>query len=286
MFERLFAQNAETLLQGAGVLAADDGFREAVASDDGETVASSALENHGARLGASLAIRWSTEPAPRAASGSTPAPDALDWPARLVDEAFATYAALRATLLRSPRAACGSRRSAASRPHGASAVRSPRSRRQRSGSARAVAVRLDSVAAAGLGLARVGGDGFAVWMDGELRRAIERDELGLDDPPKVTLADGRVAGAKAPVHCANPSPAACRPTDSCRSPSRPARSAASPGGCRSAPSRGPPPGARTGATCTSRSTPRPATRWTSTAAAGGRRAVVARRATRPSLARL
>ena len=86
VFERLFVQNADTLLQGARILAADYGFREAVASDDRETIAS-ALANHGARLGASLAIFWSTEPAPRAASGPMPAPDALDWLARLVVEA-------------------------------------------------------------------------------------------------------------------------------------------------------------------------------------------------------
>jgi len=86
VFERLFAQNADTLLQGARILAADYGFREAVASDDRDTV-ESALSNHGARLGASLATFWSTAPAPIAATGPMPAADALARIGELVREA-------------------------------------------------------------------------------------------------------------------------------------------------------------------------------------------------------
>ena len=50
---RLLDQNAQALKQAATLLAADYGFREAVASDDNETIRS-ALDNHGARIGASV----------------------------------------------------------------------------------------------------------------------------------------------------------------------------------------------------------------------------------------
>jgi hypothetical protein len=78
VFERLYTQNADTLMQAARILAADYGFREAVGSDDRETI-DSALANHGARIGASLSMFWSVEPAPRASSGAALAPDALEW---------------------------------------------------------------------------------------------------------------------------------------------------------------------------------------------------------------
>lgn len=50
---RLLDQNAQQLTQGAGLLAADFGFRSAVQSDDTETIRS-ALENQGARIGATV----------------------------------------------------------------------------------------------------------------------------------------------------------------------------------------------------------------------------------------
>lgn len=53
VFERVLEQNREQLGQAARVLAADFAFREAVASRDRETI-SSALENHGGRINASL----------------------------------------------------------------------------------------------------------------------------------------------------------------------------------------------------------------------------------------
>jgi len=53
IWERLLDQRAAKLTQGAQVLAADYGFRSAVSSDDRETIVS-ALENHGARIGAVL----------------------------------------------------------------------------------------------------------------------------------------------------------------------------------------------------------------------------------------
>ncbi|MEK8034421.1 EAL domain-containing protein [Ideonella sp. DXS29W] len=50
---RLLDQNAQQLAQAATLLAADYGFREAVLSGDRETIRS-ALDNHGARIGASV----------------------------------------------------------------------------------------------------------------------------------------------------------------------------------------------------------------------------------------
>ena len=50
---RLLEQNAQALKQAATLLASDYGFRDAVASDDNETIRS-ALDNHGARIGASV----------------------------------------------------------------------------------------------------------------------------------------------------------------------------------------------------------------------------------------
>ena len=55
VFKRLLDQNAQKLTQGARLLAADYGFRQAISSNDGETIAS-ALDNHGARIGASLTL--------------------------------------------------------------------------------------------------------------------------------------------------------------------------------------------------------------------------------------
>lgn len=55
VFQRLLRQNAEMLTQGAQLLAKDYGFLSAIASDDEETV-SSALTNHGARIGASVTV--------------------------------------------------------------------------------------------------------------------------------------------------------------------------------------------------------------------------------------
>ena len=55
VFKRLLDQNAQKLTQGARLLAADYGFRQAISSNDRETIAS-ALENHAARIGASLTL--------------------------------------------------------------------------------------------------------------------------------------------------------------------------------------------------------------------------------------
>ena len=64
----LLAQNAQTLTQGATVLAADYGFKQAVLSNDAETIGS-ALANHGARIGATETALLGTDFTRRAASG-------------------------------------------------------------------------------------------------------------------------------------------------------------------------------------------------------------------------
>jgi diguanylate cyclase (GGDEF)-like protein len=65
VWQRLLDQRAAKLNQGAAVLAADYGMREAVGTGDLETVRS-ALDNHGARIGASLAALLGTDLAVKA----------------------------------------------------------------------------------------------------------------------------------------------------------------------------------------------------------------------------
>ncbi|WP_119964683.1 putative bifunctional diguanylate cyclase/phosphodiesterase [Simplicispira lacusdiani] len=67
VWHRLLEQNAERLRQGSALLAADYGFRAAVASGDQETI-QSALENHGGRIGAAATALLDTQLAPRAVS--------------------------------------------------------------------------------------------------------------------------------------------------------------------------------------------------------------------------
>lgn len=55
VFLRLLDQNGQKLTQGARLLASDYGFRQAIGSDDRDTI-NSALENHGSRIGASMAM--------------------------------------------------------------------------------------------------------------------------------------------------------------------------------------------------------------------------------------
>jgi diguanylate cyclase (GGDEF)-like protein len=68
VFQRLLDQNADHLLQASRLLAADYGFRAAVASDDRETLAS-ALDNHGARLNAQVALFTDTRFSLKASAG-------------------------------------------------------------------------------------------------------------------------------------------------------------------------------------------------------------------------
>ncbi|MEP6969809.1 MAG: diguanylate cyclase, partial [Betaproteobacteria bacterium] len=74
VWRRLLDQNAQQLRQGASVLAADFGFRSAVNSGDIATIAS-ALENNGARIGATVTALVDTSMALRAVGESGDAND-------------------------------------------------------------------------------------------------------------------------------------------------------------------------------------------------------------------
>ena len=65
VWRRLLDQNAQKLQQGASLLAADFGFRAAVNTQDDETIRS-VLENHGARIGATVTALMDTNMALRA----------------------------------------------------------------------------------------------------------------------------------------------------------------------------------------------------------------------------
>ncbi len=71
IWSRLIEQRAQKLSQGATLLAADFGFRSAVASGDLDTIGS-VLENHGARIGASFVALLDTHQGIRAQSDSNP----------------------------------------------------------------------------------------------------------------------------------------------------------------------------------------------------------------------
>ncbi len=75
VWRRLLDQNAQKLRQGAALLAADFGFRDAVGTNDIETIRS-ALDNHGARIGATMTALLDTRLALRALS-DTPDADAI-----------------------------------------------------------------------------------------------------------------------------------------------------------------------------------------------------------------
>ena len=68
VLQSLLARNAETLKQGASVLAGDYGFKSAVLSNDADTIGS-VLANHGARIGATESALLGTDFSLRAASG-------------------------------------------------------------------------------------------------------------------------------------------------------------------------------------------------------------------------
>jgi len=72
IWRRLLEQRAVKLGQGAAVLAADFAFREAVASSDVPTIVS-ALDNHAARIDATLAALLDTQLALRATAGGSDA---------------------------------------------------------------------------------------------------------------------------------------------------------------------------------------------------------------------
>jgi diguanylate cyclase (GGDEF)-like protein len=73
VFERALESNRRQLVQAAQVLAADWAFREAIGTHDAATLGS-VLENHGARIGASLATLVSLDGAVIAAKGGAARP--------------------------------------------------------------------------------------------------------------------------------------------------------------------------------------------------------------------
>lgn len=82
LLQRLLAQNTERLRQGAALLAADYAFRSAVQSDDVDTIRS-ALDNHGARIGASVSALLTPDLRLRALSGGLRPQDLAPLLARL-----------------------------------------------------------------------------------------------------------------------------------------------------------------------------------------------------------
>lgn len=71
VFSRLLEQNADKLTQGARLLASDYGFKQAIGTDDRETI-TSVLENHGARIGATLSMLIGTDQQIKASTQSYP----------------------------------------------------------------------------------------------------------------------------------------------------------------------------------------------------------------------
>jgi hypothetical protein len=71
VFRRLLDQNAQNLITGARVLALDYGFRQAIGTNDSETIAS-VLVNHGARIGAALTLLVGTDHKIISASAADP----------------------------------------------------------------------------------------------------------------------------------------------------------------------------------------------------------------------
>ncbi|WP_254427008.1 bifunctional diguanylate cyclase/phosphodiesterase [Herbaspirillum sp. VT-16-41] len=74
VFTRLLDQNAQKLTQGARLLASDFGFRQAIGTDDHDTIGS-VLANHGARIGASMGMLIATDGTIRASTMEYPDTD-------------------------------------------------------------------------------------------------------------------------------------------------------------------------------------------------------------------
>ena len=74
VFLRLLDQNAEKLTQGARLLASDYGFRQALGTDDRDTIAS-VLANHGARIGSTLSMLIGTDQSIKASTQTYPSAD-------------------------------------------------------------------------------------------------------------------------------------------------------------------------------------------------------------------
>jgi len=74
IFLRLLEQNAEKLTQGARLLASDYGFRQAIGTDDRDTIGS-VLENHGARIGSTLVMLIGVDQQIKASTQEYPSTD-------------------------------------------------------------------------------------------------------------------------------------------------------------------------------------------------------------------
>ena len=98
VFQRLLQQNAQKLTQGARLLASDYGFKQAVSSNDRETV-SSALMNAGDRIGASLTVLLGPERTLKAANVDNAPPSLTQAVLALIDQAERTGSASSNTLV-------------------------------------------------------------------------------------------------------------------------------------------------------------------------------------------
>ena len=98
VFLRLLDQNAQKLTQGARLLASDYGFRAAIGSDDGDTIVS-VLSNHGARIGATVALWLDPEGMIKASTLREDVPDMARNVAELVNKAQSTGSAADTVLI-------------------------------------------------------------------------------------------------------------------------------------------------------------------------------------------
>jgi len=92
VFLRLLEQNADKLTQGARLLASDFGFRQAIGTDDRETI-TSVLENHGARIGSTLSMLIGTDQRVKASTQTYPSADLQRSALELVGKAAASNGA-------------------------------------------------------------------------------------------------------------------------------------------------------------------------------------------------
>ncbi len=92
VFLRLLEQNADKLTQGARLLASDFGFRQAIGTDDRETI-TSVLENHGARIGSTLSMLIGTDQRVKASTQAYPSADLQRSALELVGKAAASNGA-------------------------------------------------------------------------------------------------------------------------------------------------------------------------------------------------
>jgi diguanylate cyclase (GGDEF)-like protein len=98
VLQSLLDRQSQTLIEGARLLASDYGFREAVSSNDSDTIAS-VLANHGARIGATQAALVTTSFELRAAAGHHDTADLAALVSRLAAGALSQGRASQVALL-------------------------------------------------------------------------------------------------------------------------------------------------------------------------------------------